>query len=1390
VSAQNAPPCLFLSHSGADTELARELKRRLLNSSDARAAGLRVWLDKDDLAPGTSWQAQLEKVISEEATAFAVVVGANGVVNWVESEVRLALSRATSVRDYPFIPILSKECAGSEALPAFARRYQGIRDPLNDSEEFAKLLSAVLRRSPAEKTIVLDSPFVGLKAMTEADADRFFGRSEEIAELVDKLKRHRLIAIVADSGAGKSSLAQAGLIPTFRGGALADTAGREPDDRLWQVVIMRPRRSPIEGLKRGVTEAAERLARTPDDCAALRKRIDLADPSETAYAIRCDLPVGRTETLLIVDQFEELLTETEQRDRGPFVDLLMALAAAGNFRIVLTLRADHFNLCRPLASLFEHLTRNDYDAVLRLRRITDQGIADAVRKPLRLAGYTDESEQDAVIASIRRDISDRAGDLALVQMALYAMWQKHRADGSDLLVAYSQVGGVVGALAQEAEHVRTDRLDVNERALLAPIFVRLVRLGETGGATRRTADLADFDGPRRTLTARLATEDCGRLLFAGEKTVEVAHEALITQWPWLQNMLHEVAGDMRILDRLMDKARRWNTTGSRRSDYLASGAERQEFTALTERRPDWASSTEREFVAAGEDEERRQQRVAIRRRWMTRGLVAALILILTVGVIGARLAAKQARDKRDQLLLLQSRFLTDLANQRIAEGDAGTAMLLALQALPDLSSGIDRPLVHEAEAALFGAYQELQERMVLKGHKSSLWSASFSPDGRRIVTASEDNTARVWDAQTGEVIHIFEGHTGSVRTAVFSPDGQRVVTASTDHTARVWNLETGKQSAILEHGAAVRSAVFSPDGRRIVTASDDKTARVWDVQTGEQTSVLIGHTAPVRAAAFSPDGRYVLTVSDDTSARLWDAETGNVIHILEGHTKSVRGVAFSPDGAHAVTTSLDHTARLWNMETGRQSAVLEHGEVVWSAAFSPDGRRIVTASDDQTARVWDAQKGMQIFVLNGHDGPVQSAVFSPDGSSIVTASDDNTARTWSAETGKLATIFRGHLSPMRSAAFSPDGQYVLTASRDTTARLWSVKPEKSSQMTVVAAHIGPVRSAVFSPDGHRVLTVSNNNKVLLWDANVGQQIAAFTTHSAMVGVAAFSPDGRLVAVPDGNTVVVHDANTGKQESPVLQGHSAAVWSASFSPDGRRIVTASDDQTARVWDVQTGTQIAVLRKHTAPVRSVAFSPDGLRVISTQRAQRVGDSFTSDDSTALLWDALSGELIRRFEGHVGQVYDATFSLNGKQIVTVGADNKARMWDMATGAIKSVLTGHSDSVLSAAFSPHGHRIVTASADNTARVWDAESGETVAVLQGHTGPVFSAVFSPDGERILTASDDSTARIWRVFPTEQALVDHSKVAVPRCLTLEQLKNVFLDPEPPPWCAERKKWPY
>ena len=217
-------PILFLSHSGADTNAARELKRQILSADKAKEANLSVWFDNDELEPGEDWQARLEKVIDSEATAFAVYVGSNGIVNWVEREVRLGLSRATGQNPIPFIPILTAQCEGSSALPPFARQHHAVRDPLSDRDELARLISTVLRTGTKAKPKILDEPFVGLRAMGEDDSLRFYGRDDEIAEVLLKLKQHRLVAIVAESGSGKSSLARAGIVPAIQG----QCTGRQP----------------------------------------------------------------------------------------------------------------------------------------------------------------------------------------------------------------------------------------------------------------------------------------------------------------------------------------------------------------------------------------------------------------------------------------------------------------------------------------------------------------------------------------------------------------------------------------------------------------------------------------------------------------------------------------------------------------------------------------------------------------------------------------------------------------------------------------------------------------------------------------------------------------------------------------------------------------------------------------------------------------------------------------------------------------------------------------------------------------------------------------------------------------------------------------------------------
>ena len=1270
---------------------------------------------------------------------------------------------------------------------------------------------------PAE---IKGSPFRGLAAFGAKHAPVFFGRSRDITKVIDRLKDAAekgcpFLLVDGASGAGKSSLVRAGLVPRLT------AAGVVPSVDIWRVAVMRPAEivgDPFAALARALLVAESDLpeaeqGRPPalpelsasdfpraDDLAALLAHADASAPKPILSTFSAIEQTAREKEgygravkvalLLVVDQLDELFGADIGNDiRARFAQLLRLLARSGRVWVIATLRAD----------LFDHfLSQKD------LKQLKDDGssydlappdaaaLAEIVRAPAAAAGLVYESDTKTGERLDERLLADaeRADLLPLLQFTLNQLFEarERRDHGGQLtFAAYRALGGLEGAVEKEAEAAFA-RLGATEQARLPRLLRELV--APAGDATM-TAARAAFDIRPVPLADAAYDEASARLVQAlidarillssgegGQATVRLAHARVLDSWQRASKIVADNADFYRIRAEVEEQRRRWDAAGRRRDLLIGRGRPLAEAESIVRNFSGELPTATREFV-------RRSGRRARLMQTLTAAAAVIFAAVAGVAVYEWRHTVslqREAVEKRDQLLVSQSRFLVDRANQGNQAGDAGTAMLLALQALPDTRSGVGRPMVHEAEAALFAAYQDLKERIVLKGHDGVLWSARLAPDGKRIVTASEDKTARVWNAENGDQLAILRGHTEGVRVASFSPDGRQVITGSTDKTARLWNAETGQQSAVLEHDGVVRSAAFSSDGRRVVTASDDKTARIWDVQTGKQIAALTGHTARVRDAAFSPNGRYVLTSSDDKTARLWDSKTGEPVHILEGHTQSVRGVAFSPDGERAVTTSLDHSARVWSVETGKQSVILGHGDVVTSAAFSPDGQRIVTASDDNTVPIWDAQMGERIVTLSG-----RTAVYSPDGRSIVT-SDGDTARIWNADNGKLAMVLRGHRSRVTGAVFSPDGRSVLTASDDKTARLWSAGTETNTQMAVLAAHTGSAGRAVFSPDGRRALTASDDNSVRLWDAEAGRQIATFTRAGS--GMAAFSPDARLVAIPDNNTVVVRDANTGEREDRIFQGHSAAVQSVAFSADGRRIVTASDDRTARVWDLQTGGQIAALTEHTAPVRSAVFSPDGLRVVSTQTPQRSGNVtiVTSNDSVALLWDALSGRVILRFEGDMVQLYDATFSPDGKRIVTASGDNTARIWDAATGKPIAVLSGHSDSVLSAAFNSRGDKIVTASADETVRVWDAEAMTTIAVLKGHSGAVWSAVFSPDGERILTASDDTTARIWRIFLTTQALVDRSKIVVPRCLTSQQRANAFLDSQSPAWCNEQKKW--
>jgi WD40 repeat protein len=319
----------------------------------------------------------------------------------------------------------------------------------------------------------------------------------------------------------------------------------------------------------------------------------------------------------------------------------------------------------------------------------------------------------------------------------------------------------------------------------------------------------------------------------------------------------------------------------------------------------------------------------------------------------------------------------------------------------------------------------------LEGHTSGVLSAEFNHAGSRIITASRDGTARLWNGE-GAFLAALEGHTRDVNSATFNHDGSRIVTTSVDNTARLWNGEGAFLAAFEGHTGDVNSATFNHDGSRIVTTSVDNTARLWDGK-GASLGTLDGHTDVVYSAAFNHDGSRIITASRDGKARLWNGD-GTFFTALEGHTRDVNSAAFNHDGSRIVTASRDNTARLWDGDGTFFTALEGHTRDVNSAAFNHDGSRIITASRDGTARLWDGD-GAFFTALEGHTRDVNSAAFNHDGSRIVTSSRDNTARLWDGEGAFLAAL-EGHTRDVNSATFNHDGSRIITASRDRMARLW------------------------------------------------------------------------------------------------------------------------------------------------------------------------------------------------------------------------------------------------------------------------------------------------------------------------------------------------------------------
>jgi WD40 repeat protein len=650
-------------------------------------------------------------------------------------------------------------------------------------------------------------------------------------------------------------------------------------------------------------------------------------------------------------------------------------------------------------------------------------------------------------------------------------------------------------------------------------------------------------------------------------------------------------------------------------------------------------------------------------------------------------------------------------------------------------------------------------------------TASFNQDDNYIVIGTGDGEAQIM--KLGKNIKPIQKmhHDGVINAAVFSPDGKRVATASSDNSARIWpvftkrphtvsnwpssralRVNTGSytsymfsesaswipsialkyypfQYQLLKHNGEVNTVTFDVEGKHLLTTSEDGKARLWDVATGKLL-IMMQHNGAVRSAEFSPDGTLIATASSDGTAGVWNAKTGTLFVPLLKHKSIVTSVTFSPDGRYIVTTSADGTARIWEARTGiLVGNPLEHSGSVVEANFSPDGKKIVTASWDGTARVWEVDTTKQIVESMKHGCPVLSAIFSPDGKHVITSTNEGDIWIWAFNNPKFPRFSFSQTTSLRSIKYSKDFSLVVTLSENKMVKVWDTHSGKLRELHLQKTK--KIHSIDLSNDGQCLIITYDDGTASIWDFHRGKLIGEPFCHQGAIFSAILSPLGDCFLTISGDrTARVWDTKTAKPISAKLK-HEGAVIHGIFSSNSTLVATSSEDCTARIWDVSTGFPLTDKLVHHGRINSIAFSPDNKRLLTA-----------SEDYTVKIWDTLSGVLIGTLQ-HPGVVWSAEYSPDGMLIATACFDGVVRIWDANKLRPTGVELKHKDVAISASFSPNSRWVITSSNDHSARIWDVINGYPIADTMIHNGMILSAKFSNDGNKAITASNDGSVMIW-----------------------------------------------